>query len=178
MKYSMAVSSFFLRDIPIQLINMLTSILPNHIVTNRIKGLLLKPFFGSCGKRIQIGKGVIINNPQNLYMGNDCYISHYSYVQAKGGVTLDDNVIIGPMSIISSSKHIVQQGLVTNKGDSKPIKIGKGTWCGGHVVISSGVNIGQSVIVGAGSVVVKDIEDHTMVVGIPAQPKKRKKNYE
>lgn len=169
MKYLKALYNFIVRDIPIHIINLLTGLLPNHIITNRIKGFLLKPFFGACGKRLQIGKGVIINNPQNLYFGNDCYISHYCYIQAKGGVTLEDNVIIGPMSIIASSKHVINDGIVTNKGENKAIKIGKGTWCGGHVVISSGVSIGRSVIIGAGAVVTKDIEDNKMAVGIPAK---------
>jgi maltose O-acetyltransferase len=169
MKYLKVLYNFIFRDIPIQIINLLTGMLPNHIITNRIKGLLLKPFFGACGKRLQIGKGVIINNPQNLYLGNDCYISHYCYIQAKGVVTLEDNVIIGPMSIIASSKHIIHDGIVLNKGESKAIKIGKGTWCGGHVVISSGVSIGSSVIIGAGAVVTKDIDDNKMAVGIPAK---------
>lgn len=174
MSYFKHIFNFILRDVPIHLISILTGILPNHTVTNRIKGLLIKPFLGSCGKRLQIGKGVIINNPQYLNIGNDCYISHYCYIQAKGGVTLEDKVIIGPMSIVASSKHLInEEGLVTNKGESKPIKIGRGTWCGGHVIISSGITIGKSVIVGAGAVVTKDITDNEMVVGVPAKPKMR-----
>lgn len=169
MKYVKFLTSFFCRDIPIHLINLLTALLPNHIVTNRIRGGLIRPFLGSCGKRLQIGKGVIINNPKNLYLGNDCYISHYCYIQAKGNVTLEDNVIIGPMSVIASSKHIFRDGLVTNKGISKSIIIGEGTWCGGHVVISSGVTIGKGVIAGAGAVVTKDVIDYVKVGGVPAR---------
>lgn len=110
------IKNFFLREIPIHLINIITAILPNHLVTNRIRGFLLKPFFGKCGKRLQVGKGVIINNPGNLFIGNDCYISHYCYIQAKGRVDLEDNVIIGPMSIIATSDHIIEKGIVTNRG--------------------------------------------------------------
>lgn len=160
---------FLLRDVPIHIANILTAALPNHYVTNRIRGLLIRPFLGSGGKRLQIGKGVIINNPKRLYLGNDCYISHYCYIQAKGNVTLEDNVIVGPMSVIASSKHIVENGMVTNKGVSDPIFIGKGTWCGGHVVISSGVRIGKSVVVGASAVVTKDIVDGVKVGGVPAK---------
>lgn len=169
MKYVKIILNFMMRDIPIHLINLITAILPNHLITNRIRGFLMKPFFGGCGKRLQIGKGVIINNPGSLFLGNDCYISHYSYIQAKGKVYLEDNVIIGPMSVIASSKHIIENGVVTNKGISNPIRIGKGTWCGGHVVISSGVTVGQGVVVGAGAVVTKDINNNEMVVGIPAK---------
>ncbi len=168
MKY---VFNFILREVPIHIINLVTALLPNHYVTNRIKGMLMKPFFGSCGKGLQVGRGVIINNPQNLFLGDNCYLAHYCYVQAKGKVVLDDNVIIGPMSILASSKHIIENGLVTNKGKSKPIKIGKGTWCGGHVVISPGVTIGESVIIGAGAVVTKDLGSNLTALGVPAKTK-------
>lgn len=169
MRYKNALMSLIFREIPIHLINLITGILPTHMVTNRIRGTLMKPFFNKCGKRLQIGKGVIINNPGNLTLGNDCYISHYCYVQAKGNVELDDNVIIGPMSVIASSNHIIENGIVMNKGISKPITIGKGTWCGGHVVITSGINIGSHVIVGAGSVVTKSVDSYSRVAGMPAK---------
>lgn len=169
MKITKTIVNFVLRNIPIHVINLVTALLPNHLITNRIRGGLMRPFFGSCGKRLQIGKGVIINNPGNLYLGNDCYISHYCYIQAKGEVSLEDNVIIGPMSVIASSNHIFENGVVTNKGSSKPITIGKGTWCGGHVVITSGIKIGNSVVVAAGAVVTKDVPADKRVAGIPAK---------
>jgi maltose O-acetyltransferase len=169
MKYLKILANLLIRDIPIHIINLLTALLPNHLVTNRIRGALMRPFFKKCGKRLQIGKGVIINNPGNLVMGNDCYISHYCYVQAKGGIELGNNVIIGPMSVIASSNHIFENGLATNKGISKPIKIGQGTWCGGHVVITSGVNIENSVVVAAGAVVTKDVSANSKVAGVPAK---------
>ncbi|MDK2934958.1 MAG: hypothetical protein PWP27_2768 [Clostridiales bacterium] len=169
MKKSKAIVQFFFREIPIHIINLVTALLPNHLVTNRIRGALMAPFLGKCGKRLQIGKGVIINNPGNLFLGDDCYISHYCYIQAKGKVSLGNNVIIGPMSVIASSNHIFKNGMVTNKGISEPIVIGDGTWCGSHVIITSGVNIGEGVVVGAGAVVTKNIPSYEKVAGIPAK---------
>ncbi|MCT1901856.1 acyltransferase [Oceanobacillus sojae] len=171
MKLITYLINFFFRDIPIHLINLVTALLPNHIVTNRIRGFLMKPFFGKCGKRLQVGKGVILNNPGSLYLGNDCYISHYCYLQAKGKVILENNVIIGPMSVIASSNHVIEKGVVSNKGVNKPIYLGEGTWCGGHVIITAGCSIGKSTVIGAGSVVTKDIPDHSRVFGIPAVSK-------
>lgn len=163
------ISQFFLREIPIHIINLGTALMPNHIVTNRIRGALMAPFFGESGKRLQIGKGVIINNPGSIFFGDDCYIAHYCYIQAKGSISFGNKVIIGPMSVLATSNHSYENGKVTNKGISKPIKIGSGTWCGGHVIITSGVLIGEGVIVGASSVVTKDIPENVKVVGIPAK---------
>ncbi|MDV2684409.1 hypothetical protein RYX56_08500 [Alkalihalophilus lindianensis] len=170
MRYIKIIINFLCRETPIHLINLITALLPNHLITNRIRGGLMRPFFGKCGKRLQIGKGVILNNPGNLFLGDDCYISHYCYVQAKGKVYLADNVIIGPMSVVASSNHVFEKGVVTNKGISKPISIGKGTWCGGHVVITSGVNIGEGVVVYAGAVVTKDVHANCKIAGMPAHP--------
>ncbi|WP_430790431.1 acyltransferase [Virgibacillus flavescens] len=169
MRYVKILMNFIYRDLPIHLINLITALLPNHLITNRIRGGLMRPFFGKCGKRLQIGKGVIINNPGGLTFGNDCYISHYCYVQAKGIVELDDNVIIGPMSVIASSNHVFKNGVATNKGSNAPITIGKGTWCGGHVVITSGVNISRSVVVAAGTVITKDVDSNLIIGGVPAK---------
>ena len=169
LRYIEIIASFIIRDIPIHIINLFTSLLPNHLIINRVRGFLIKPFLGKCGKRVQIGRGVIINNPKNLLLGDDCYISHYCYIQAKGVVTLGNNVIIGPMSVIASSNHIIDKGIVTNSAVSRPITIGSGTWCGAHVIITSGITIGESVVIAAGAVVTKNIVPKSKVAGIPAK---------
>lgn len=169
MKYLNTIINYMFRDIPIHIINMATMILPNHLIINKIRGFLMRPFFGKCGRGLQIGRGVIINNPQNIFFGNNCYISHYSYLQAKGKITLGDNVIIGPMSIVATSNHKRIDNKVTNIGVSKPIKIGNGSWCGGHVVITAGVELGDGSIVGAGAVVTKSFTNNKKIGGIPAR---------
>ena len=58
-----------------------------------------------------------------------------------------------------------------NKGleYAKPIKIGNNVWIGGNVIVLPGVNIGDNVVIGAGSVVNKDIPSNSMAVGIPCK---------
>ena len=170
-KYFKYAFFYVTRDVPIYLIGLITNILPPTTTMNYVRGFFVRPFLGKCGKRFQLGKNVIINHPELLFLGSDCYISHNCYIQARGIVTFDNNVIIGPMSIIASSKHIIKDGMVTNKGTSLPIRIGEGTYCGGHVTINSGVSIGKSVVIGAGAVVTHDIPDNCRAYGIPAQIK-------
>lgn len=171
MKYYTYILDFIFYDIPIHFINLITGILPNHIITNKIRGWMMRPFFGGCGKGLQIGKNVIINNPKNLYLGDDCYISHFCYIQAKGNIMIENNVILGPMSVLATSNHIFENGIVLNKGSNKPISIGKGTWCGGHVIILAGVKVGRNVKIGAGAVITKDTQDNVMITGIPGRVK-------
>lgn len=169
-KYLNYAYHFIFHNIPIHLICLVLSVFPTCTTMNYIRGALVRPFLGKCGRRFQLGKGVIINHPELLYIGVNCYISHYCYVQARGTVTLQDSVVIGPFSTIASSNHIIKDGMVTNKGISRPICIGAGTWCGANVTITAGTNIGKSVIVGAGAVVTKDLEPLVKAYGIPAQP--------
>ncbi|MDK2562254.1 acyltransferase [Romboutsia sedimentorum] len=161
--------NFIFRNIPIHIVFLITSLLPNHLYTNLIRGFLIKPFIGSGGKHLQIAPRVTINNPENLYVGSNCYISHNVYINAKGKIVLDDNVIIGPMSVLATTNHIFENGIVKNKGISKPIYIKKGTWCASHVVITSGITIGEGSLVAAGSVVTKNVETKSVVGGIPAK---------
>ena len=165
------LTSFAIHDIPIHIVNLLVCWLPACTSVNYIRGFLVSPFLGKCGRGFQLGKSVIINHPESLYIGRNCYISHNCYIQAKGKVYLGDYSTIGPMSIIASSKHIIEGGRVTNRGISEPISIGSGTWCCGHVTLTGGVTVGDNVIVGSGAVVTHDIKSNSLAVGIPAKEK-------
>ena len=165
------LTRFAIHDIPIHIVNLLVCWLPACTSVNYIRGFLVSPFLGKCGRGFQLGKSVIINHPESLYIGRNCYISHNCYIQAKGKVYLGDYSTIGPMSIIASSKHIIEGGRVTNRGISEPISIGSGTWCCGHVTLTGGVTVGDNVIVGSGAVVTHDIKSNSLAVGIPAKEK-------
>ncbi|WP_246238140.1 acyltransferase [Alkalicoccus luteus] len=80
------------------------------------------------------------------------------------------------MSIIASSNHIFKDGQVTNKGESHPIIIEKGSWAGAHVVITSGVKVGESALIAAGAIVTKNVEKHSRVAGVPAKQQCRHLN--
>lgn len=163
--------NFAFHDIPIHIVNLLLCWLPACMPVNYLRGFLVSPFLGKCGRCFQLGKGVIINHPESLYIGRNCYISHNCYIQAKGKVYLGDYSTIGPMSIVASSKHIIENGIVTNRGISEPIYIGSGSWCCGHVTLTGGVTVGDNVIVGSGAVVTHNIKSNSLAVGIPAKIK-------
>lgn len=159
--------NYLFKDLPVFLILLFMQLFPNHLYINKLRGILISPFLGSCGKNLQIGRGVILNNPGSLYVGNDCYISHNCYVQAKGIIELGNNVIIGPMCILATSNHKRINGVVTNQGINRKIIIGSNTFCGGNTTILSGIIIGYNVTVGAGSVVSKNIDDNSFIIGNP-----------
>ena len=85
-------------------------------------------------------------------------------------VTIGDNVMIGPNTLISTVNHpLSPAGRRKHLGIGKPVTIGNDVWIGGNVTILPGVNIGNNVVIAAGAVVTKDVPDNCLVGGVPAK---------
>ena len=112
------------------------------------------PLYINYGKHIAIGKNVFINF--------DCTFL------ALGGITIEDDVLIGPKVSLITENHPLnpeqRKGLA-----AKPILIKKNAWIGANATILPGVTIGENAVVAAGAVVSKDVPDNTVVGGIPAK---------
>ncbi len=167
------ILNFILRDGLIHLIQLLTALLPNSYITTRIRGMLIGPLLGSCGKNFRIASGVILNCPGRLHLGDNVYIAHNVWINAVGTIIIDSNSIIGPMCVLASSKHLYENHQATHKGAFSPIRIGKGVWLASHVIVTDGVTIGDGALVGAGAVVTHDVKCRYMVGGVPARRIKR-----
>lgn len=112
------------------------------------------PLYINCGKHITIGKNVFINF--------DCTFL------ALGGITIEDDVLIGPKVSLITENHPLNPE--ERKGlEAKPILIKKNAWIGANATILPGVTIGENAVVAAGAVVSKDVPDNTVVGGIPAK---------
>ena len=115
---------------------------------------LFPPFHTDCGKNTKIGKRVFINA--------GCQF------QDQGGITIGDDVLVGPQTIIATLNHDPDP---KKRGGmfAKPVVIGDKVWLGARVTICPGVMIGEGAIVGAGAVVTKDVPTRTVVAGVPAK---------
>lgn len=108
-------------------------------------------------------------------IGKDVYISHNVTFNDNGGITIGDYSMIGPNSSFYTSIHpldadsrIYSLPTKTEKWErTKPITIGKRCWIGGNVIVLPGVTIGDDVVIGAGSVVTKDIPSGVVAIGNP-----------
>lgn len=129
---------------------------------------------------ITIGEGTVISKgcvvqakTRPLVMGRNCDIGAHVILSSIGGIVLGDSVLIAGNCYIGGGRYhaekldmpIMYQG-VYSRG---PVKIGDGTWIGAAVTILDGVIIGKGCIIGAGSLVTKDIPDYTVALGSPAQ---------
>lgn len=166
---------FFRYILPMHLIQLLTSLLPNTDITSRIRGFLMRPFFKKCGSKFRMGTRNIINRPDKIIIEDNVYISHNCYLNGTGGLVVKKDCMIGPMSVIVTSKHVYQNGTVQNRSSEQAVTIGVGCWLASHVVVNAGVEIGAGTTLAAGAVVLKDIPANVLAGGVPARIIKKQK---
>ncbi|MEW5595556.1 hypothetical protein ABGT24_18805 [Peribacillus frigoritolerans] len=151
------------------------------ILNNVLKGsrfFYIKNFFlRTIG--IEIGKGtkivgpIYINYVSKIRFGNDCWIGRNFTVDGNGNVTIGDRCDLAPNITINTGGHHIGDGhRRAGLGLRCNTEIESGTWIGTNVTIVNGANIGESVVVAAGSVVVNNIKKNTLVAGVPAKIKK------
>lgn len=142
-------------------------------LNNRIKKKILQLMGAKIGNNVSIDLGVIIYSPKYLVIGNDVTISSYSVITAGGGLEIKDNVMIGYGCKILSQNHKIpkdKKELIRNSGhELKKVYIKEGAWLASNVIVLPGVTIGEGAVIGAGSVVTKNVSSYTINVGVPCK---------
>lgn len=138
----------------------------------------------TAGKSFTLGQnsiiectGILSELGESFTAGDHVGISPGAFISVRGPVVIGNDTIIGPGATIISENHsfadldtpIRKQG-VTRKG----VTIGDNVWIGTGVTILDGVTIGNGAIVAAGAVVNRDVEENTIVGGVPAKMIKRR----
>ena len=141
-----------------------------------------------------IGKGTVVGvrteivNSANVKIGRDCLLQDAVYIRAgtdgkitmgdrvainsfarlfgHGSIEIGEDVQIGPGCLITTTDHNIFENL---EASFKKVTIGKRAWIGANVTILPGITIGEHAVVGAGSVVTKDVPAYSVVVGVPAR---------
>ncbi len=111
--------------------------------------------------------------PQNISIGDFSKILDYAFLDGVGGITVGECTIIGPQVTILTSNHNYDERRTKllpfdNLLIKKAVVIGCYGWIGRGVTILPGVTIGKACVIGAGSVVTKDVKSYTVVGGNPA----------
>lgn len=130
-----------------------------------IRGLL-----GSCGKQFHINQPFRCDYGCNIHIGNNFFANFNLTILDEGEVRIGENVFIGPNVSMYTACHPLNAG-ERNTGVewAEPITIGNNVWIGGSATILPGVSIGDNAVVGAGSVVTRDVAPNTVVAGNPAK---------
>lgn len=107
----------------------------------------------------------------NVKVGKNFYSNHNLVILDCAEVIFGDNVFVGPNCGFYTAIHPIDaQQRNTGVELAKPINVGSDVWFGGGVTVLPGVTIGDNVVIGAGSVVVKDIPSGVVAVGNPCKP--------
>jgi acetyltransferase-like isoleucine patch superfamily enzyme len=140
------------------------------------------PRFHQCIEltRCSLDRGVVLlcngTDPRNdraikISIGEGAYLNRGTFLDANESIVIGGHTAIGPGCYITDHDHgddptrpPLQQEMI-----AKPTRIGEWVWLGAHVVVLKGVTIGARTIVGAGSVVTKDLPPDVIAVGVPAK---------
>ena len=131
---------------------------------------LLKKLLGKTNENFLIEQPFICDYGYNIEIGENFYSNHNLIILDANKVKFGDNVFIAPNCSFYTAGHPLDAE-IRNKGleYAKPIEIGNNVWIGGNVVVLPGVKIGDNTVIGAGSVVTKDIPANVVAVGNPCK---------
>jgi lipopolysaccharide O-acetyltransferase len=165
--------------------------------------LLARGAFASFGARTVIQPPVRLSGERRIAVGSDVFVGAGSWLQVLGGGTGDVALTIGDgtslagncvlsaaSSIRLGSKVLVARGVyvsdhihayedpsraVLEQGIDRvaPVEICDGAWLGENVVVGPGVRIGRGAVIGGNAVVLDDVPDHALAVGVPARVVRR-----
>lgn len=118
---------------------------------------IVPPFYCDYGKHIHLGTRV--------YFNFDCVVLDVCEVR------IGDNVLFGPGTHIYAATHPLEWRIRAQWLESgKPVTIGSDVWVGGGAIICPGVTIGEKSVIGAGSVVTRDVPSSVFAAGNPCRP--------
>lgn len=132
------------------------------------------------GEKVTVLKDAEIVSCGIVQLGHRVWIARGSSVGGKD-VCLEDEVILGPGVFVMDGDHEIQAetGRITmHSGVRRPVLIKSNAWLGARSIVLKGVTVGEGAIIGAGSVVTKEVPPHTVAVGVPARVERTLEVYE
>ena len=129
--------------------------------------LLLKELFGtSIGENSYVAPPLAGAALDKIVIGKNVFINNNFLAMARGGITIEDDVMIAAnVQVLTNNHDLYDRQILT----CRPVVIKKGAWIGAGATILPGVTIGRYAVVGAASVVTKDVPDYGVAVGNPAR---------
>jgi maltose O-acetyltransferase len=125
--------------------------------------------FAQVGEQCRIEAGVHVDLGAQLFLGHRVYINAHCVLLDAAELWIGDDVLLGPAVQVYTVYHPKEAELRTQGiQQAKPVRIKPQAWIGGGAIILPGVTVGRGAVVGAGSVVTKDVPDFGCVKGNPA----------
>lgn len=126
------------------------------------------------GSRCRIAPNASFANPGRIALGDRVQIGARTALWAgdtRGRITVGDDATFGPDCFLTASDYGLKAGaLVTEQPTAeRDIVVGKGVWCGARTIVTAGVTLGEGAVIGAGSVVTRDVPANAIAAGVPAK---------
>ena len=144
------------------------------------KEAILSQLLGGRGKNVWITPPFYVDYGVNIFLGNNCEINMNCVFLDDNRIVIGDNALIAPNVQIYTAFHPFHPAdrfgpsredgsFAFCKTQTAPVIIGDNAWIGGGVLLMPGVTVGDNVVIGAGSVVTKDIPSNTIAYGNPCR---------
>lgn len=140
---------------------------------------ILEEILGSIGQGSFLQGPITFHYGRHTHIGANVFINFNFTVQDDAEVTIGDGCNFGPNITIVTPMHPMlaeeRTAMRTASGEikhlcyAKPVHIGKNCWFGANVTICPGVTVGDNVVIGAGSVITRDVPPNTFAVGVPCR---------
>lgn len=131
---------------------------------------LIRQLMGSVGKNVWIEPPLHVAYGSQITLGDNFYANFNLVVVDDGKVIIGNNVMIAPNVTISTTGHPVDPTVrITGQQFSQTVTLEDNVWIGSGAVINPGVTIGRNSVIGAGSVVTKDIPADVVAAGVPCR---------
>ena len=138
---------------------------PQYMFGWRRLALIL--FGAKIGKRVLIRPGVRVTYPWNLTIGDYVWIGDDAILYSVAEISIGSHSVVSQEAYLCAGTHDYRD--VSFRFVSAPIRIAGECWIGARAFIGPGVEIGHASVIGAGSIVMKNVDDETIVSGNPAK---------
>lgn len=132
---------------------------------------ILKSIFARMGDKVVIQSPFWCDMGYNIEVGDNFFANHGCTMLDTARITFGDNVFIGPNCSFNAAIHPLDSAERIRWTESaRPITVGNNVWFGASVTVLPGVTIGDNAVIGAGSLVTRDIPANTLAYGHPCRP--------
>lgn len=131
---------------------------------------ILELLFAQIGENSYFEPPLHTNWGKHTHVGSNVYANFNLHLVDDAEIHIGNNVMFGPNVVLATAGHPVEPELRRKQAQFNiPIKIEDNVWIGANVSVLPGVSIGENSVIGAGSVVTKDIPANTVAVGNPCK---------
>ena len=130
---------------------------------------IVRELFGVGGETVWMQPPFFCDYGSNILLGERVFFNFNCVVLDVCRVTIGDYTLFGPAVQVYTATHPMNADLRRKQEFAKPIEIGSDVWVGGGAIICPGVRIGSRAVIGAGSVVTRDIPERVFAAGNPCR---------